>query len=123
MSDPRKPSPEAQKKVYYLVASFAAVITLYTVLFKLEYRVIIDCLYLVTSVLFVVYFYMSYGFAKTLPTKEELNPAWQESRREKFAERIRRNKEYSKKLIYPLVPLMAVMAFDMIYRAFFATNL
>ena len=36
------------------------------------------------------------------------------------AEKIRKNKERSKALIYPLLPLMAVMAFDIVYRAFFS---
>lgn len=119
MSD-RTPSPNARKKVYYLVGSFFGVITLYAVMFKLELTLLLDLLYVVTSVLLVVYFYMSYGFAKTLPTKDELNPAWSEEKRTRFAKRIRKNKERSKALIYPLLPLMAVMSFDIVYRAFFS---
>lgn len=118
MSDHRPPSKDAQKRLYRLALSFAVVLTLYTVLFRLEYRVLIDCLYVITSVLFVIYFYMSYAFAKTLPTEEELNPAWSLEKRRTYAERIRRRKERSRGLIYPLVPLMAVMAFDMLWQAF-----
>ncbi len=116
----RTPSPETQKRLFYLIGSFVGVITLYIFLFREELTLIIDCLYLIASALFVVYFYMSYGFAKTLPTKDELNPAWSEEKRIRYAEKLTRNKERSKILIYPLLPLMAVMAFDLVYRAFFA---
>lgn len=117
----RTPSPEVQKRLYYLVGSFFGIISLYIILFKLELMLLIDLIYIVASVLFVVYFYMSHGFAKTLPTKDDLNPAWSEEKRIRYAERIRQNKERSKALIYPLLPLMAVMAFDMVWRAFFAS--
>lgn len=117
----RTPSPEVQKRLYYLVGSFFGIVTLYIFLFKAELTLLIDLIYIVTSVLFVVYFYLSYGFAKTLPTKDDLNPAWSEEKRIRYAERIAKNKARSKNLIYPLLPLMAVMAFDMIYRAFFAS--
>ena len=123
MSDPKRPSPEAQRRLYYLIGSFAAIITLYTVLFRLEMRLFIDLLYIVTSALFVVYFFMSYGFARELPTANDLNPAWSEEKRRKYAERIRLRKERSKSLIYLLVPLIAVMAFDMIFQAFIAVKL
>jgi hypothetical protein len=116
----RNPSPEVQKRLYYLVGSFFGIVTLYVILFKLELVLLIDLLYIATSALFVAYFYLSHGFAKTLPTKDELNPAWSEEKRIRYAERIRVNKERSKALIYPLIPLMAVMAFDMVWRAFFA---
>lgn len=120
MSD-RTPSPETQKKLFYLIGSLVGTVTLYAFLFKLELTFAIDLLYLAASTLFVVYFYMSHGFAKTLPTADELNPAWSRERRIRYAEKIARNKERSKSLIYPLLPLMAVMAFDIVYRAFFAS--
>lgn len=119
MSKP--PSHEVQKRIYYLVGSFFGIITLYIILRKLELTLLVDCIYIATSALFVVYFYLSYGFAKDLPTKDDLNPAWSEERRSRYAERIRRNKEKSKALIYPMLPLMAVMAFDLIMRAFFSS--
>lgn len=116
----RTPSPEVQKRLFYLIGSFVGVVTLYIFLFQAELTAIIDLLYIAASVLFVVYFYLSYGFAKTLPTPSELNPAWSEEKRVKYAEKLIRNKEASKILIYPMLPLMAVMAFDLVYRAFFA---
>lgn len=120
MSD-RTPSPQVQKRLFYLIGSFVGIVTLYAFLFKAELTLAIDCLYIVASTLFVVYFYLSHGFAKTLPTKDELNPAWSEERRAAYAEKLVRNKERSKALIYPMLPLMAVMAFDLVYRAFFAS--
>jgi len=116
----RTPSPEVQKRLFYLIGSFVGIATLYAFLFSQKMTLVIDCLYLIASALFVVYFYLSYGFAKVLPTKDELNPAWSEEKRARYAEKLVRNKEYSKALIYPLLPLMAVMAFDIVYRAFFA---
>ena len=118
MSD-RTPSPESQKRMFYLIGSFVGVVTLYAIFFKTEMTFAIDLIYIIASALFVVYFYLSHGFAKTLPTKDELNPLWSEEKRIRYAEKIYKNKERSKILIYPLVPLMAVMAFDIVYRAFF----
>ena len=123
MSDPKRPSPEAQKKLYYLIGSLAGFLTLYVVCMKLELHLPIALFYIAASALFVVYFFMSYGFAKELPTKDDLNPSWSEERRIRYAEKIRIRKESSKSLIYLLVPLMAVMAIDMIYRIFFVNAL
>ena len=116
----RTPSPEVQKRLFYLIGAFVGVVTFYFFLFNKGMTLVIDWLYIVASALFVAYFYLSYGFAKVLPTKDELNPAWSEEKRERYAEKLVRNKEYSKILIYPLLPLMTVMAFDIVYRAFFA---
>ncbi len=119
MSD-RNPSPDIKKRFYTLIASFLLIVTLYAVIFRLELDIAIIFLYIATSALFVLYFYLSYGFAKELPGEDDLNPAWTKEKRKKYAERIKRNKELSKSLIAILVPLMAVMAFDMLYRAFFS---
>ena len=98
--------------------SFAVALTFYFTFVTAGLYVIIDALYIIAALLFVVYFYLSYAMAKELPTKNDLNPRWDEARRERFAEKIRKNKERSKKLVYFLVPLLAVIGLDILRRAF-----
>ena len=116
MSDPKKITPKAKKRLLWLLLSAVVTVTLYIVLYKAGLYGIIDCLYILLAVLFVVVFYLSGAMAKRLPEKDELNPRWDDARKEKFLSRMKRNRELSIKLIIPLVPLMAVVAFDLIFR-------
>lgn len=116
MSDPKKITPEAKRRLLSLILSATVFVTLYIVLRKAGLYGVIDCFYILLALLFVLFFYLSAAMAKRLPEKEELNPRWDDARKEKFLVRLRKNRAISLKLIPILVPLMGIVAFDLIFR-------
>lgn len=120
MSEPKKPSPQAKKRLLTLMVWAIVIVTVYIILRESGLYGVIDMLYILLALLFILCFYLSFAFAKRLPEKEELNASWDEVRKEKFLKRIRKNKELSIYFLYPMLPLMGVVAFDLIYRVFFA---
>ncbi len=114
----KTPSPEAKKKLVILILSFLVICTGYGVLLRCSLFGVIDCLYIVAAVLFVIYFYLTTAMSNRLPEKSELNPDWSDEKKDKFLVRIKKNKQIANKLSFVLLPLMAVVAFDIIYRFF-----
>lgn len=102
--------------MFILLACLIFGLVFYNVIAYLELYALIGGLYILSAVIFVVYFYLSYAMASKLPGKEDLNPDWDDARKEAYLKKLQRNQNVSKKLIYVLMPLFLILSIDMVMR-------
>lgn len=111
---------KAQKKLLLLLGIFALCEILYQAALYLEKTLYpqtpftVFVLFFILLVLFVLYIVLGRGDVKNLCTPDELDSSIPYSERVDMCERINKNKERAKKLLFIILPLTVVLMIDFV---------
>ena len=76
-------------------------------------------LYTLAAVLFLTFYFVNRGFTREVIPREALPEDWDEERKNAFIEDDTARKAFAKKLMVPLVPLLFLVGFDILYTVVF----
>ena len=72
-------------------------------------------LYTLAAVLFLVFFFVNRGFSRDPLTPEQLPADWPQQKKEEFCADDAQRKEAAKKIMIVMVPILLIVAVDMLY--------
>ncbi len=115
------------KRMALLLLSSLFFLSLYLAAWRLQstryYTVslgIIIGYYCALSVLLVTYIIMNHGISGDIPTSGQLRDDMSEDEKSEFIEKIKKIRKRSRPLMYFILPLIAIVGFDVIYTMFIA---
>ncbi len=98
---------------------------IFTVLCAVYYILIAMCvfwaspvLYTLTAVLFMTFFFINRGLSKDPIPPEALPDTWSDAKKREFVEDDMRRKAIGRKLMIPMVPMLLLVAIDILLVAF-----
>lgn len=105
-----------------LAGTFVLLMAIYIVGIKYELKVVVYVYYALlfaSSIAFVVF---NRGLDQKPPTLEMLPPSWDDEKKRDYIERDIVRKAHARKLLYLVIPLLFIFAFDILYMALTASS-
>ncbi len=116
--------PEKTKRIItrlaVLALNFILLFALYRIFIRLLWPGGTYLLYVAAAALFVAYFVMNRGLGKPVTDPQELPDEWTHKEKSDYIAKVTAAHERAKKLLYVLLPLVAVLMIDIISLFYFA---
>ena len=97
-----------------MLAIFAVLCIVYYLLLQNRVYWASPVLYTAAAVLFLVFFFVNRGFSRDVVPRESLPDDWTEERKTQYIEEDRTRKEFARKIMVVMVPVLLVVAVDML---------
>jgi hypothetical protein len=107
-------------KVFRLAFWFAAVMICYILVLKYEFAAGYLAIHISAAILICAVFLLTRGFSKKEPTAADFGGNLSPAELEEKIEKAKKNRETARSLLYPLIPLIAVVIFDLIWVTWFS---
>ena len=98
-----------------MILIFLVIGLLYYALVSMQVVWVTPALYILAAVLFLVFFFVNRGFSSRLPEQEQLPEGWSEEQKDLFLEEEGRRKRIARPIMVVLVPVLLLVAADMLY--------
>ena len=98
-----------------MILIFLVIGLLYYALVSMQVGWVTPALYILAAVLFLVFFFVNRGFSSRLPEREQLPEEWSEEQKDLFLEEEGRRKRIARPIMVVLVPVLLLVAADMLY--------
>ncbi|MBO4797167.1 MAG: hypothetical protein J5494_00090 [Candidatus Methanomethylophilaceae archaeon] len=118
--DEEPPAESSQKssrgiRTAVMILIFLVIGLLYYALVSMQVVWVTPALYILAAVLFLVFFFVNRGFSSRLPEREQLPEGWSEEQKDLFLEEEGRRKRIARPIMVVLVPVLLLVAADMLY--------
>ncbi len=108
------------KRLAVLAVNFILLFALYRIFLKLQWPVGTYLYYVAAAGLFIAYFTINRGLGKPVTDPQELPDEWTHKEKSDYIARVTAAHERAKKLLYVLMPLIAVLMIDIITLFYFS---
>lgn len=104
---------------FTMVGIFVILAGAYALCLYLRFVWATPVLYLFTAAIFLAFFFVNRGFSRTPISADVLPPTWPEEKKAAFIEDDARRKAFGKKIMVILVPLLLIVAIDILLTVVF----
>lgn len=112
---PEKPKKNLLGKIFLLLLIFVALLAIYVLSLKFFfYEIVITAYYLILGAAILSVFFLNKGFSMKPTPHEELPSEWNHVEKQAYLDREKKRIAISKKLIFIIFPIIAVLFVDII---------
>jgi len=119
-----KPLKDKAGRLIATIISFILIFALYVFIIRSQSElalVLYKAFYIVFVILLVATIVLNGGFSKDIPEPSQLRDSWTDEQKSKFIRLLTVGKKWAKRLMVVLLPMMAVIIFDIAYLFWFSS--
>jgi len=105
------------KRFAFLCILLVVLMAVYIIGIKFESKVMVYIYYASLLVLLVAFVILNRGFDRNSPEMDMLPDSWDDEKKKKYIADDIRRKGIARKLLYLIIPLLFIFAFDILYMA------
>lgn len=109
-------------RLWKLIAAFVLLMAIYIIGIKFELKIVVYIYYALLFASSLAFIILNRGVEQKPPTPEMLPDSWDDEKKRVYIEEDTKRKTVARKLLYLVIPLLFIFAFDILYMALTANT-